>query len=162
LQGHRFSNISGVKVSNGWWLGKRGKVKRTNFVDILPLPAYPKRSCFYPSVIGGIVMFAVVETGGKQYRVKRGSVLNVEKLSGSVGEQLAFENVLLLSEEGRLTIGNPFIPGSTVQVTVLSEFRAKKVRIFKMKQRKRYRRSQGHRQYYSKVRVDDILNPQGS
>ena len=107
-------------------------------------------------------MFAVLETGGKQYRVAKGEVIRVEKLEGAVGEKLTIDKVLLISDEAMVTTGKPFIAGSSIQITILDQDRAKKIRVFKMKQRKRYRRTQGHRQYYSKIRIDQIVLPSGN
>ncbi len=101
-------------------------------------------------------MFAVIETGGKQYRVLKESVISVEKLEAEVGDQLSIDQVIMVSSDGNVTMGDPFIEGSSVKVTVLDQTRGKKIRVFKMKRRKRYRRTQGHRQYLTKLRVDDI------
>lgn len=104
-------------------------------------------------------MFAVIETGGKQYKVTKGSVIKVEKLEGSIGDHFQLNNVLLIADEGKIVTGNPFIEGSNVQVTILDQDRDHKVRIFKFKQRKRYRRTQGHRQYFTKLIVNEIQTP---
>ena len=101
-------------------------------------------------------MFAVIETGGKQYRVLKEAVISVEKLEAEVGDQLSIDHVIMVSSDGNVTMGNPFVEGSSVKVTVLDQTRGKKIRVFKMKRRKRYRRTQGHRQYLTKLRVDDI------
>lgn len=101
-------------------------------------------------------MFAILETGGKQYRVLKDSVFSVEKLEAQVGDQLSLDCVMMVSSDGNVTTGKPFIEGSSVKVTVLDQMRGKKIRVFKMKRRKRYRRTQGHRQYLTKLRVDDI------
>jgi large subunit ribosomal protein L21 len=106
-------------------------------------------------------MFAIIETGGKQYRVSQGAVIEIEKLDGEIGDNKEINNILLLnSDDGKLIVGHPYVDGSSVKVTILDQAREKKIRVFKFKQRKRYRRTQGHRQYYSKVRVDTITIPQ--
>ncbi|HLF57057.1 MAG TPA: 50S ribosomal protein L21 [Thermoanaerobaculia bacterium] len=103
-------------------------------------------------------MFAVIETGGKQYRVEKGQVLDVELLENpDGGERVAFDRVLLIYGEGGTRVGNPVIPGARVEATRLDAVRGPKVRIFKHKRRKAYRRSAGHRQDYTRVRVDDIV-----
>ncbi len=102
-------------------------------------------------------MFAVIETGGRQFRVRKDSVITIEKLDAQVGDHLEIDKVLLISNGETITAGTPYLEGSSVKVTVLDQFRGKKIRVFKMKQRKRYRKSQGHRQYYTKVRVEDII-----
>ena len=100
---------------------------------------------------------AVIKTGGKQYRVLKDSVISVEKLDAQPGDQLSIDRVLMISGDGNFKTGNPFIEGSSVKVTVLDQTRGKKIRVFKMKRRKRYRKTQGHRQYLTMLRVDDIL-----
>jgi len=103
-------------------------------------------------------MYAVVATGGKQYKVKKGEILKVEKLPGNVGDAVTFEKVLLVSDGENLTIGNPLVPDMTVQGRIVEQGKAKKILVFKFKRRKRYRRKQGHRQEYTAVRVDNIGN----
>jgi large subunit ribosomal protein L21 len=102
-------------------------------------------------------MFAIIESGGKQYRVSKDTVFQVEKIDGSEGEQIELEKVLLINNEDKITVGAPYIQGSSVKVTILTHARDKKIRVFKMKRRKRYRRSMGHRQWFTKLRVDEIL-----
>jgi len=102
-------------------------------------------------------MFAVIETGGKQYKVAKDAVISVEKLDADVGDQLELDKILLISKDGQVTAGTPYVSDTMVKVTILAQDRAKKIRVFKMKRRKRYRRSMGHRQYFTKVRIDDII-----
>lgn len=101
-------------------------------------------------------MYAVVATGGKQYKVQRGEILRVEKLPGNVGDPVTFEKVLLFSDGENLTIGNPLVPDVAVQGQIVEQAKAKKILVFKFKRRKRYRRKQGHRQEFTAVRVDSI------
>jgi large subunit ribosomal protein L21 len=103
-------------------------------------------------------MFAVIETGGKQYRVQPGDVLDVELLpvEGKKHEKVVFDRVLLVYGEGGTRVGNPVIPGATVEAELLHETRGKKVRIFKHRARKHYQRQGAHRQDYLKVRVKSI------
>ena len=101
-------------------------------------------------------MYAVIATGGKQYRVKEGDVLRIEKMPGSVGESLAFDNILLLSDGNGLTIGEPTVPNASVNARIVEQGKGKKVLVFKYKRRKRYRRKQGHRQPFTAVQIDSI------
>ncbi len=104
-------------------------------------------------------MFAVIETGGKQYRVEEGSVLDVELLAGveKAGDPVSFERVLLVYGEGGTRVGNPAIPGARVEGTLLADVRGPKVRIFKHKKRKGFRKHGGHRQDLLRVRVEKIV-----
>ena len=101
-------------------------------------------------------MYAVVKTGGKQYMVGQGDLVQVEKLPGNVGEEVVFDQVLLVSKEGDLKVGSPTVDGAQVRGTIVEQGRGKKLIVFKMKRRKGYRRKQGHRQYYTGVRVEAI------
>ena len=101
-------------------------------------------------------MYAVVKPGGKQYVVAEGDFLKVEKLPGDVGEKVVFEDVLLVSSDGELKVGAPTVEGSTVTGTITEQGRDKKIVVFKMKRRQGYRRKQGHRQYYTGVKVESI------
>ncbi|MGB3975790.1 MAG: 50S ribosomal protein L21 [bacterium] len=102
-------------------------------------------------------MFAIIETGGKQYRVVKDAVIDVEKLSKQAGESVELDRVLLVGEGTNINAGKPYIQGARIRATVLDQFRGKKIRVFKMKPRKRYRRLQGHRQYLTRIRIDDII-----
>jgi large subunit ribosomal protein L21 len=106
-------------------------------------------------------MFAVIETGGKQYRVEKGQVLDVELVApaGGAGDsaKVAFDRVLLIYGEGGTRVGNPVIPGARVEATRIDEVRGPKLRILKHRRRKAFRKRAGHRQDYTRVRVDDIL-----
>ena len=101
-------------------------------------------------------MYAVVKTGGKQVRVTPGQAVRVEKLAGSVGDSVEFEEVLLLGGEGNAQIGTPLVVGARVTGTITAQARAPKITVFKMKRRKGYRVKQGHRQSYTEVRVESI------
>lgn len=101
-------------------------------------------------------MYAIIETGGKQYRVEEGDVLRVEKLNLEVGDKAVFDKVLLVSDEAGLQVGNPYLEGRTVEGTVREQAKAKKVIIFKYKAKKNYRKKQGHRQPYTEVKIDKI------
>ena len=101
-------------------------------------------------------MYAVVETGGKQYRVAVGEQLRVEKLPGMTGEGIDLPRVLAVIQGEDVKIGNPLLEGASVKAEVMAHGRDKKIRIFKMKRRKKYRRTQGHRQAYTQLKVTEI------
>lgn len=102
-------------------------------------------------------MYAIIMTGGKQLTVKPGDVVEVEKLTQQVGEEVIFDQVLAVGEEGgKLNVGTPRVEGATVAAKVLDQFRAKKVVAFKMKRRKGYRRTKGHRQSLTRVEIGEI------
>ncbi|MEZ0232158.1 MAG: 50S ribosomal protein L21 [Methylophilaceae bacterium] len=101
-------------------------------------------------------MYAVIKTGGKQYRVTAGERLKVEKLIGDVGSSITLDKVLVLADGDNVTIGAPLIAGASVQATVLSHGRGDKVMIFKFRRRKHYRKTQGHRQSYTEIQIGDI------
>ena len=101
-------------------------------------------------------MYAVINTGGKQYRVKEGDVLDVEKLGVEQGGTVVFDRVLLIEDEGKVLIGTPVLPGAAVKAEVVANFKGDKVLIFKKKRRKQYRRTKGHRQQLAKVLIVKI------
>lgn len=102
-------------------------------------------------------MFAIVETGGKQYTVKQGDVLRFEKLAGEKGETITLGNVLLVSDEDKnIAVGAPSVKGATVSAEILGQDRNDKVIIFKKKRRQNYRRKNGHRQQVTVVRIKEI------
>lgn len=101
-------------------------------------------------------MYAVIHTGGKQYRVALGDTLKVEKLAVEAGEAVNFDRVLLVSEGDSVTVGTPLVDGTPVSGTVLGHGRGEKIRVIKMKRRKNYRRTQGHRQAYTEVKITAI------
>ncbi len=110
-------------------------------------------------------MYAVIETGGKQYKVQSGDVIQVEKLDGEVGSALKFGQVLMVSKGGadRSTIwlGKPYLGGAVVEGDVVGQGRGEKILIIKMKRRKQYRRTQGHRQNYTQILVTSVDNGAG-
>ncbi len=101
-------------------------------------------------------MYAVVRSGGKQYRVSPGGSVRVEKLDGDVGAKITLEEVLMIGGEGDVKIGTPTVDGASVSGTITAQGRGNKIRVFKMKRRKGYRRTQGHRQDYTEILVDGI------
>jgi len=100
--------------------------------------------------------YAVVQTGGKQYRVQPGDTLRVESLKGDAGDTIELEDVLLVSKAGSVTIGDPTVAGAKVTTEVLGKGRNKKVIVFKYKAKTRYRRKNGHRQAFTELKVTDI------
>ena len=101
-------------------------------------------------------MFAIVRTGGKQYKVAPGDVFEVERLKAETASTIVLEEVLLVGDETECTVGTPIVEGAGVTCTVLSSIRGPKIRVFKYKAKKRYRRMQGHRQELTVLRVDDV------
>jgi large subunit ribosomal protein L21 len=100
-------------------------------------------------------MYAVIRTGGKQYKVEEGDILRVEKLEAEKGDTVTFADVLLLGGD-EYAIGSPTVKGAQVSASVVRQLRDKKILVFKMKRRKRYRRTIGHRQYLTEVRITKI------
>ncbi|MFN7571343.1 MAG: 50S ribosomal protein L21 [Betaproteobacteria bacterium] len=101
-------------------------------------------------------MHAVIKTGGKQYRVAPGDKLKIESLPAEVGSVVTLDQVLAVGDGADLRLGTPLVAGAAVQATVLAHGRGDKVRIFKMRRRKHYAKTQGHRQNYTEVRIDSI------
>lgn len=102
-------------------------------------------------------MYAVIETGGKQYQVKLGDEIYIEKLEVSAEETVTFDKVLVLGEgEGKISVGNPYVKGATVTGTVLKNGKSKKITVFTYKPKKGEKRKMGHRQPYTKVKIDAI------
>ncbi len=101
-------------------------------------------------------MYAVIKTGGKQYRVSPGEKLKVELLDAEAGAQIDLDQVLVVADGDKVTIGRPLVAGAKVTATVLTHGRHDKVKIFKMRRRKHYQKHQGHRQHYTEVRIEAI------
>jgi len=101
-------------------------------------------------------MYAVIKTGGKQYKVAAGDKLKVEKLAGDVGSKVVIDKVLLIADGDKTTIGAPLVAGAKVNATVVSHGRGDKVMIFKFRRRKHYRKTQGHRQSFTEIQIDTI------
>ena len=100
--------------------------------------------------------YAIIRTGGKQYRVAPGDVIRVEKLAGEPGAHVEFTEVLMASDDGAVRLGAPLVPGARVTAEVVQQGKAKKILVFKKKKRKNYRRHRGHRQHFTAVRVTQI------
>ena len=101
-------------------------------------------------------MYAVVNTGGKQYKVQQGEILRVEKIPGDVGSPVKFERILMFSDGENVSIGQPVLENVAVEGHIVEQGRAKKIIVFKYKKRKRYRRKAGHRQDFTAVQIDSI------
>jgi large subunit ribosomal protein L21 len=100
-------------------------------------------------------MYAVIKTGGKQYRVTEGDRLRVEKLPGDVGASLTFDEVLMLGGE-KVSIGTPLVSGAKVTATIVAQDRDKKIIVFKFRRRKNYRRKRGHRQPFTEIKITGV------
>ena len=101
-------------------------------------------------------MYAVIKTGGKQYRVAPGQKLKIEQIPADIGQEISLDQVLSVGEGEALKIGTPFVDGAVVKATVLAQGRHPKVKIFKMRRRKHYQKRQGHRQNFTEVRIEAI------
>ena len=101
-------------------------------------------------------MYAVVKTGGKQYRVSAGEKLKIEQIPADIGAEIVLDQVLLVADGDNLKMGRPLVAGATVQAKVLAQGRHDKVRIFKMRRRKHYQKHQGHRQNFTEIEITDI------
>ena len=101
-------------------------------------------------------MYAVVATGGKQYKVQEGQVLRVEKIDGDVGAPVNFDQVLLFNDGENVNVGQPVLENATVSGHIVEQGKARKIIVFKYKRRKRFRRKQGHRQQFTAVKIDTI------
>ena len=101
-------------------------------------------------------MYAVIESCGKQYKVAEGDVVFFEKLDAEEGKKITFDKVVLVSDDGKVQVGNPYVKGVKVEGKVIVHGKSKKIIVFKMKAKKNYRRKQGHRQPYTKVEITGI------
>ncbi|HWI99387.1 MAG TPA: 50S ribosomal protein L21 [Burkholderiales bacterium] len=102
-------------------------------------------------------MYAIIKSGGKQYRVKAGEQVRVEALAAEVGSTVSLEEVLLVGTGDGVKVGAPLVSGAKIKATVVSHGRGDKVKIFKLRRRKHYQKTQGHRQSYTELRIDDIV-----
>lgn len=104
-------------------------------------------------------MYAVIETGGKQYRVEAGQLLTVEKLDGSAGDKIEFARVLLLSDDEKVAVGRPLVEGARVTGEIVKQDFGEKLTVYKFRRRKNYRRKTGHRQKYTTVKINEVVGP---
>ena len=102
-------------------------------------------------------MYAVLKSGGKQYKVEEGQVLRLEKLPGDVGSAIKFDEILMIGDGENIQIGHPLVDGASVEGHIVDQGRGKKIIVFKYKRRKRYRRKHGHRQQFTAIQIDSIL-----
>jgi large subunit ribosomal protein L21 len=121
-------------------------------------PCYTQKLCRNPSaeLNKEVYMYAVIKTGGKQYRVAAGEKIKVEQIAADVGQEIVFDQVLAVGNGAELKVGTPLVSGATVTVTVLSHGKHDKVRIFKMRRRKHYQKRQGHRQQFTELQIGAI------
>ena len=122
----------------------------TNPFFFCSMPGFPQKR-----TEGSIIMYAVIKTGGKQYRVAPGEKIKVEQLPADIGSQITLD-VLLIADGDKVSIGAPLVAGASVQATVVSHGRHDKVHIFKMRRRKHYQRHGGHRQNYTEIQIGTI------
>ncbi len=101
-------------------------------------------------------MHAIIKTGGKQYLVTTGDVLQIEKISGEKGDSVTFDKVLLTADENSYKLGMPTIDGATVSATILKQGRGKKIHVLKYKAKSKYRRKIGHRQAYTEIKIEQV------
>lgn len=101
-------------------------------------------------------MYAVIKTGGKQYKVQEGDTIRVEKLEGSEGDNIKLDTVLMLTDGDKVTVGTPLVEGASVSATVKSQGRGEKIKVIKFKRRKQYRKQMGHRQAYTELAITGI------
>jgi large subunit ribosomal protein L21 len=104
-------------------------------------------------------LYAILETGGKQYRVSQGSVIWVEKLPGEPGDRVSFQQLLMVGTGSQVVVGTPYVEGAVVDATILQQGKAKKILVFKYKSKSNYRKRYGHRQPFSKLVIDTIHVP---
>ena len=102
-------------------------------------------------------MYAIIQTGGKQYRVSPGDVLRVERLPGERGDEVILDQVLLVADGDAVQVGQPLVSNATVRTQIVRQGKVKKILIYKKKRRKNYRRKQGHRQLFTALQVDEII-----
>lgn len=102
-------------------------------------------------------MYAVIETGGQQFKVQEGETLKVEKLDGNVGSPVEIDKVLFVRSDNEIKIGSPYVEGAKVIGEIVAQERGRKIVVFKFKRRKGYRKKQGHRQYYTRVKISKIM-----
>jgi large subunit ribosomal protein L21 len=102
------------------------------------------------------LLYAIFETGGKQFKVAEGTTLYVEKLDGAPGDSMSFDKVFLIEQDGQVKVGAPYVNGASVTASIVEHGRGKKIIVYKYKSKKNYRRKQGHRQPFTKLRVTSI------
>jgi len=101
-------------------------------------------------------MYAVIKTGGKQYKVSEGDTLDIEKIDGEKGNEVVFEEILMISREGEIKVGTPYVIGAKVTGEIVAQTKGSKIKVFKMKRRKDYRKKTGHRQELTGMKIKEI------
>ena len=146
-----------IKVKRGWELPDSTATPEHVFRDRREHGHETHEALIIPSLFARkALMYAVIKTGGKQYRVEPGAQVRVEALPADIGSSVSFEEVLLVGAGDGVEVGAPLVAGAKVKATVLAHGRGDKVRIFKLRRRKHYQKSQGHRQSYTSLRIDTI------
>ncbi len=107
-------------------------------------------------------IYAIIETGGKQYKVTPGQVIDVDRLNVAEGNTVEMDKVLLIADDERVTVGTPTVDGAKVMATSQGEGKAKKIIVFKYKPKVRYRKKTGHRQFYTRLAIDEIIEPEAT
>ena len=120
------------------------------------MEVYKRRNDHYSLNAEGLTMYAVIASGGKQYKVKEGDILRIEKISGEIDETISFDKILMFSDGESVKIGQPDLDNVSVSGHIVEQDKAKKIIVFKYKRRKRYRRTQGHRQQFTTIKIDRI------
>jgi large subunit ribosomal protein L21 len=103
-------------------------------------------------------MYAIIRTGGRQYRAEVGADIDVEKLPFEVGQSIELDEILLVADGEKVTIGQPLVDGAKVKATVADQYRARKIMVWKYRPKERYRRLKGHRQHYTRLHIDEIIS----
>jgi large subunit ribosomal protein L21 len=122
----------------------------------------PSQSNCYNSLFGRSEIYAIIETGGKQYRVNLGQTIDVERLDVAEGNTVELDKVLLIADGDRVTVGTPTVDGAKVVATSQGEGKGEKIVVFKYKPKVRYRKKTGHRQFYTRLVIDKIIEPGAS
>jgi large subunit ribosomal protein L21 len=120
------------------------------------------RQCLLVCKLIKVIMYAVIKTGGKQYRVSAGDKIKVEQIAADVGQEIDIDQVLAVASDGQISVGTPLVSGASVKVTVVAQGLHDKVHIFKMRRRKHYQKRQGHRQAYTQLFVSQIASALGT
>jgi large subunit ribosomal protein L21 len=121
-----------------------------------------RRACGEVKLGEWFMQYAIVESGGKQYKTVPGGSIEVDRLSYEEGKQITLDQVLLVAEDNEIHVGTPIVKGASVEATVTEHFKGRKIVVFKYKPRKRYRRKYGHRQRYTRLQIDSISMEQGN